>query len=146
MITVTPATLTINDYTLVVNAGDDQTVASGGTITLNGEITGSTDTTTAWALSDSAATRAALVAAGLTTAEATTEVGRLTTALGTGTGPDRTFPAPAASLGLTDPVALAFTLTVTDNTPPGGQDAATAMDDGDHYGGSGARSHPRASH
>ena len=126
-ITVTPATLTINDYTLDVNAGDDQTVASGGTITLNGEVTGSTDTTTAWALSDSAATRAALVAAGLTTAEATTEVGRLTTALA-GTGPDRTFPAPAANLGLTDPVALAFTLTVTDNAPPGGQDAATAMD------------------
>ena len=127
MITVTPATLTINDYDLVVNAGDDQTVASGGTITLNGEVTGSTDTTTAWALSDSAATRAALEAAGLTTAEATTEVGRLTTALA-GTGPDRTFPAPAANLGLTDPVALAFTLTVTDNDPPGGQDAATAMD------------------
>ena len=127
-IMVSPATLTINDYDLVVNAGDDQTVASGGTITLNGEVTGSTDTTTAWALSDSAATRAALEAAGLTTAEATTEVGRLTTALA-GTGPDRTFPAPAANLGLTDPVALAFTLTVTDNAPPGGQDAATAMDE-----------------
>ena len=127
-IMVSPATLTINDYDLVVNAGDDQTVASGGTITLNGEVTGSTDTTTAWALSDSAATRAALVAAGLTTAEATTEVGRLTTALA-GTGPDRTFPAPAANLGLTDPVALAFTLTVTDNAPPGGQDAAMAMDE-----------------
>ena len=129
MITVTPATLTINDYDLVVNAGDDQTVASGATITLNGEVpTSFTDITTTWALSDSAATRAALEAAGLTTAEATTEVGRLTTALA-GTGPDRTFPAPAANLGLTDPVALAFTLTVTDNAPPGGQDAATAMDE-----------------
>ena len=127
-IPVTDATITINDYALTVDAGADQTVASGGTITLNGEITGSTDTTTAWALSDSAATRAALVAAGLTTAEATTEVGRLTTALA-GTGPDRTFPAPAANLGLTDPVALAFTLTVTDNAAPAGQTAAMAMDE-----------------
>ena len=125
---VTPATLTINDYTLVVNAGDDQTVASGGTITLNGEVTGSTDITTAWALSDSAATRAALVEAGLTTAEATTEVGRLTTALGAITTLGGTLTAPAVSLGLTDSVALAFTLMATDSTPPAGQSAAMAMD------------------
>ena len=128
-VTVSPATLTINDYTLAVNAGDDQTVASGSTITLTGEVTGSTDTTAAWALSDSAAARAALVAAGLMPAEATTEVTRLTTALGTITTLGGTLTAPAVSLGLTDSVALAFTLTATDNTPPAGQTAATAMDE-----------------
>ena len=129
IIPVSPATLTINDYTLAVNAGDDQTVAPGSTITLTGEVTGSTDTTAAWALSDSAAVRAALVAAGLTAAEATTEVGRLTTALAAITTPGGTLTAPAVSLGLTDPVALAFTLSVTDDAPPAGQDAAMAMDE-----------------
>ena len=128
-IPVSSATLTINDYTLAVNAGADQTVAPGGTIMLNGEVTGSTDTTTAWALSDSTAATAALVTAGLTMAEATAEVTRLTTALEAITTPDGTFPAPAASLGLTDPVALTFTLTVTDNAPPAGQTAAMDTDE-----------------
>ena len=127
-IMVSPATLTINDYTLAVNAGDDQTVAPGSTITLTGEVTGSTDTTAAWVLSDSAAARAALVAAGLMPAEATTEVARLTTALGAITTSGGTLTAPAVNLGLTDPVELAFTLMATDNTPPAGQTAATAMD------------------
>ena len=130
-ITASSATLTINDYALVVDAGPDQTVASGGTITLNGEITSDAGATVAatWALSDSAAARAALVEAGLTPAEATTEVARLTMALGTITTPGGTLTAPAVNLGLTDPVALAFTLTATDSTPPTGQTAAMAMDE-----------------
>ena len=133
-ISIMPATLTINDYgPVVVDAGPDQTVASGGTITLNGEITSDAGATVVatWALSDSAAARAALVAAGLMPAEATTEVGRLTTALGTITTPGGTLTAPAVNLGLTDPVALAFTLTATDSTPPTGTPptAATAMDE-----------------
>ena len=130
-IPVTPATLTINDYVLVVDAGPDQTVASGGTITLNGEITSDAGATVAatWALSDSVAARAALEEAGLTPAEATTEVTRLTTALGTITTPGGTLTAPAVNLGLTDPVALAFTLSATDSTPPAGQTAAMAMDE-----------------
>ena len=127
-IDVTPATLTINDYTLAVNAGADQTVAPGSTITLTGEVTGSTDTTAAWALSDSTAAHAALVAAGLMPAEATAEVARLTTALGAITTLGGTLTAPAVNLGLTDPVELAFTLSATDSTPPAGQTAATAMD------------------
>ena len=118
-IPVSSATLTINDYTPVtVNAGPDRTIGYGATIRLNGEVvTGTADVTT-WALSDSDAAIAALGAA---------EVTRLTTALTTSTGPDRTFPAPAVSLGLTDPVALAFTLTVTDSTAPAGQPASATM-------------------
>ena len=126
-IPVTDATITINDYVLTANAGLDRTVGYGGTITLTGEVTGSIDTTATWELSDSTATTTAFVAAGLTMAEATMEVTRLTTALA-GTGPDRTFPAPAVSLGLTDPVELAFTLSVTDNAAPAGQTATTATD------------------
>ena len=131
-ISIMPATLTINDYgPVVVDAGPDQTVASGGTITLNGEITSDAGATVVatWALSDSAAARAALIEAGLMPAEATTEVGRLTTALGTITTPGGTLTAPAVNLGLTDPVALAFTLSAMDSTPPAGQTAATAMDE-----------------
>ena len=128
-IPVSPATLTINDYTPVtVSAGVDRTIAYGTTIRLNGEITSAASATVVitWALSDSAAARTALEAAGLTPAEATTEVTRLTTALA-GLTADRTFPAPAVSLGLTDSVTLAFTLTVTDSTAPAGQPASATM-------------------
>ena len=103
-IPVSSATLTINDYTPVtVNAGPDRTIGYGATIRLNGEIMSAASATVVitWALSDSAAARTALEAAGLTPAEATTEVTRLTTALA-GLTADRTFPAPAADLGLTD--------------------------------------------
>ena len=128
-IPVTPATLTINDYTPVtVNAGADRTVVYGGTITLNGEFdTGIADAIT-WALSDGAATIAAFEAAGLTNPQATAEVMRLTNALATLTTLDATLTAPAESLGLTDSVTLAFTVTVTDNTAPTGQPAAAATD------------------
>ena len=129
-IPVTPATLTINDYALTVDAGADQTVASGGTITLNSVITGSDSFTAAWALSDSTAVRTALEVAGLDMTEAQAEVGRLTTALAGITTQEGTLTAPAVSLGLTDLVALAFTLTVTDTAPPAGQTvAATGMDE-----------------
>ena len=129
-IPVTDATITINDYALTVNAGDDQTVASSGTITLNSVITGSDSFTAAWALSDSTAVRTALEAAGLDMTEAQAEVTRLTTALAGITTQEGTLTAPAVSLGLTDPVALAFTLTVTDTAPPAGQTvAATGMDE-----------------
>ena len=122
-IPVSSATLTINDYVLVVNAGPDQTVAPGGTITLNGEVTGSNTVRTTWALSDStAATTAALEAAGLMPAEAAAEVTRLSDALALITTPEGTLTAPAVSLMLT------FTITVTDNAPPAGQSAMMATD------------------
>ena len=130
-IPVTDATITINDYALTVDAGADQTVASGGTITLNSVITGSDSFTAAWALSDSTAVRTALETAGLMPEQAGAEVTRLTAALADITTQEGTLTAPAVSLGLTDPVALAFTLTVTDNDPPAGQPdaAATGMDE-----------------
>ena len=129
-IPVTDATITINDYAITVDAGADQTVASGGTITLNSVITGSDSFTAAWALSDSTAVRTALEAAGLMPEQAGAEVTRLTAALADITTQEGTLTAPAVSLGLTDPVALAFTLTVTDNDPPAGQTvAATGMDE-----------------
>ena len=129
-IPVTPATLTINDYTRVtVNAGADRTVAYGGTIRLDGTVPASfTDITASWALSDSTATRAALMTAGLTMAEATTEVTRLTTALGAITTPGGTLTAPATDLELTGSVPLEFTLTVTDNDAPAGQTVTMATD------------------
>ncbi len=130
-IPVTRTTITINDYTpVVVSAGADQRVAPGGTIMLNGTITSAAadaTITVAWALSDSDAATAALEAAGVSSGDAATEVTRLTTALALITTPPvATLPAPAESLGLTDPVLLAFTLTVTDSTAPAGQ---TATDD-----------------
>ena len=129
-IPVTDATITINDYALTVDAGADQTVASGGTITLNSVITGSDSFTAAWALSDSTAVRTALEAAGLDMTEAQAEVTRLTNALADITTQEGTLTAPAVSLGLTDLVALAFTLTVTDTALPAGQTvAATGMDE-----------------
>ena len=133
MILVSPATLTINDYTPVtVSAGADRTVGYGGTIRLNGGITSAAGATVVitWALSDSTAATAAFVAAGLGTTEARAEVTRLTAALTAITTAAATFPAPAVSLGLTDRVELAFTLTATDSTPPAGQSAAAmAMDE-----------------
>ena len=130
-IPVTDATITINDYALTVDAGADQTVASGGTITLNSVITGSDSFTAAWALSDSTAVRTALETAGLMPEQAGAEVTRLTAALADITTQEGTLTAPAVSLGLTDPVALAFTLTVTDTALPAGQPdaAATGMDE-----------------
>ena len=125
-ISVTPATLTINDYVLTVSAGADRTVVHGGTITLNGEVTGGIAIATTWALDSTAAT-AAFVAAGLTATEAQAEVTRLTAALALITTPVGALPAPAESLGLTGPVLLEFTLTVTDNDAPMGQDG-TATD------------------
>ena len=115
-----------------MSAGVDRTIAYGTTIRLNGEFTNSADATVVigWGLSDSTATTAAFVTAGLTMAEAQMEVTRLTTALA-GLTADRTFPAPAADLGLTSAVALAFTITVTDSTAPAGQptSATSAMDE-----------------
>ena len=131
-IPVSPATLTINDYTPVtVSAGADRTVGYGGTIRLNGGITSAAGATVVitWALSDSTAATAAFVAAGLGTTEARAEVTRLTAALTAITTAAATLPAPAVSLMLTDPVALAFTLTATDSTPPAGQSAAAMATD-----------------
>ena len=128
-ISVTPATLTINDYVLAVRAGADRTVGYGGTIRLNGEVTGGITVATTWALSDSTAATAAFVAAGLTTTEAQAEVTRLTAALALITTPVGTLDAPAESLGLTARVELAFTLTVTDSDAPAGQSAAAMATD-----------------
>ena len=129
-IPVTDATLTINDYVLVARAGADRTVGYGGTIRLNGGITSAAGATVVitWALSDSTAATAAFVAAGLGATEARAEVTRLNAALTAITTAAATLPAPAVSLGLTDRVALAFTLTATDSTPPAGQTVTMATD------------------
>ena len=122
-IPVTPATLTINDYTPVtVSAGADQTVAPGAMFTLNGVPSSLTNTPTVWALSNGAAAVAALVEAGLTMPQATTEIATLTTALtGMATMRTVTLTAPTADPQLTGPVPLEFTITVTDNAAPAGQ-------------------------
>ena len=129
-ISVTPTALTINDYVPVTaDAGADQILDPGSTITLNGEATGGPTATlaTSWALSD-AATTTALIAAQVPMADATTEVTRLTTALAAIMAEDGSLTAPALSLGLTSPVALAFTFTVTDSAGPAGQ-PTTATDE-----------------
>ena len=128
-IPVTPATLTINDYTQVtVDAGPDRTVAPGAMFTLNGVPTPFTNTDATWALSNSDEAIAALVEAGLDMTEAQAEVTRLTDALATMRTLDATLTAPTADPELTDPVPLAFTITVTDNDAPAGQTAMPAMD------------------
>ena len=131
-IPVTPATLTINDYTPVtVNAGIDRSVAYGTTITLNGEVTSSTDAVVVitWALVESSAgaTAAALVTAGVSMGDAATEVTRLTTALALLRTPIATLDAPAADLGLTGPVEITLSLTVADSNAPAGQPASATM-------------------
>ena len=131
-IPVTPATLTINDYTRVtVNAGADRSVGYGDTITLNGRVPPSfTDVTAVWALSNRADALTALVEAELTMAQAQAELTRLTDALALITTPRGTLTAPTADPQLTGPVPLIFTLTVTDNAAPAGQleSATMAMD------------------
>ena len=129
-IPVTPATLTINDYTQVtVNAGPDRTVAPGAMFTLNGAVpTSFTNTDATWALSNSDEAIAALVEAGLTMTEAEAEVARLTTALAGMRTLEATLTAPTADPELDGPVPLVFTITVTDNAPPAGQTAMPAMD------------------
>ncbi len=131
-ITAGAATLTINDYVPVTaSAGADQLVVAGATVMLNGTVTSAAEATvaTTWALTSSTATTAALVAAGVSAEDAATEVTRLTTALATITTPTGTgLPRTLRSLaGLTSAVALAFTITATDNTAPAGQPASVTM-------------------
>ena len=131
-ISVTPATLTINDYTQVtVDAGPDRTVAPGAMFTLNGAVPPSfTDNTDAtWALSNSDEAIAALVEAGLAMTDADAEIATLTDALAGMATLTATLTAPTADPELTDPVELVFTITVTDNAPPAGQTTVTPATD-----------------
>ena len=129
-IPITPATLTINDYTPVtVDAGGDRSVTYGSTFMLNGTVpTSFTNIAAAWTLSNGAAARTALMTAGLTMTDAQMEVTRLTAALATMTTLGATLTAPTADPQLTDPVPLEFTITVTDNDAPAGQSVTMATD------------------
>ena len=116
------ATITINDYTTIgANAGSDQSVTVGDTITLSGTVTSATPSNTIRWTHDSAATSTALQGAGVTAPNAQAEVTRLNNALALITNAGGTLTAPAIALGLTSPAELTFTITATDNAAPDGQ-------------------------
>ena len=116
------ATITINDYTTIgANAGSDQSVMVGDTITLDGTVTSATPANTIRWTHDSAATLSALQGAGVTAPNAQAEVTRLNNALALITSAGGTLTAPAIALGLTSPATLTFTITATDNAAPDGQ-------------------------
>ena len=121
---LTPATLTINDYTIIVgNAGPDQRVAPGDTIMFNAVITAQDETatvTSSWNLKDDAATTDALVAAGVARSAAGAESQRLRGRIRNFDTPTPSLPAPAADLGLTSAVELVFTFTASDTNAPQG--------------------------
>ena len=123
-ILVTAATLTINDYTIIVgNAGPDQRVAPGDTIMFNAVITAQDETatvTSSWNLKDDAATTDALVAAGVARSAAGAESQRLRGRIRNFDTPTPSLPAPAADLGLTSAVELVFTFTASDTNAPQG--------------------------
>ena len=119
--------ITINSPPVTVDAGADRSVGYGRTFTLDGTVPALfTNIAAVWTLNEATA-HTALVAAGLTAADATAEVTRLTTALMSMMTIDATLTAPTADPQLTSPVSLVFTLTVTDNDAPAGQ-TATATD------------------
>ena len=123
-ISVTPATLNIRDYTIIVgNAGPDQRVAPGDTIMFNAVITAQDETatvTSSWNLKDDAATTDALVAAGVARSAAGAESQRLRGRIRNFDTPTPSLPAPAADLGLTSAVELVFTFTASDTNAPQG--------------------------
>ena len=120
---LTPATLTINDYTIIVgNAGPDQRVAPGDTIMLNAAITAQDETAVVvllWDLRDTnAVIAAALVAAGVEQNAANREAVRLRGPLRNFNTLNPSIPAPVADLGLTSAVELVFTFTASDTNAP----------------------------
>ena len=121
--------ITVNPYiTVTVDAGAVQSVGYGRTIRLNGVVPASfTAITAVWTLSNGPIATTALVTAGLSMADAVTEVTRLTAALALITTPRGTLTAPTADPQLTGPVPLVFTLMVTDGNAPAGE-TATATD------------------
>ena len=131
-ISVTPATLNIRDYTIIVgNAGPDQRVAPGDTIMFNAVITAQDETatvTSSWNLKDDAATTDALVAAGVARSAAGAESQRLRGRIRNFDTPTPSLPAPAADLGLTSAVELVFTFTASDTNAPQGYPLPVADD------------------
>ena len=109
------ARLLIKDYApAVVNAGPDQSVTVGDTVTLAGTATASgpaVQVQTNWSLKGTSQTYVdAFVAAGATTEAATAEYNRLVAAISAIGSLSGSFATTAISLGLTSPVVLTILL------------------------------------